>query len=219
MSLIPDGAKNLWSRLPINMKRIRSVWALFTAAALLMAASAVALPVVEWDTVTGSGTSFFTSLRGGLGSSASLSCYPTWGIEYGIDYVELHANNGTVGISHQWFEVTYGELIDASTAANSDALARIITAQPVEFGSLRIFEGYPCYLGFQLGGYAASGYTAEFGWAELSYDGIDVSLVASATERTGLGIYAGTGTAIPEPATAGLLLAGAWGMAWRKRKP
>ena len=201
------------------MRSKRKIRVAFIAAVLMTVSNTVALPVVEWGTVSGSGTSFFTALRSEFGPGAVLSCYPTWGSEYGVDYVDLHANDGTIGISHQWFEVTYGELIDASTAANSDALARIITAQPVEWGSLRIYEGYPCYLGFQLGGSAASGYTVEFGWAELLYEGGEINLVASAAERTGLGIYAGTGTAIPEPATAGLLLVGALGMAWRKRKP
>lgn len=201
------------------MIRKCSIWVVFIAVVLMTFSNAVALPVVEWGTVTGSGTHFSTFLRTELGYGASLTCYPTWGNEDGVNYVELHANDGTLGISHQWFEVTYGELIDASTAANSDALARIITAQPVELGSLRVYEGYPCYMGFQLGGYAASDYTVEFGWAELSYDGSVVTLVSSASERTGLGIYAGTGMAIPEPATVGLLLVGALGMAWRKRKP
>ena len=46
----------------------------------------------------------------------------------------------------------------------------------------------------------------QYGWAELLFDGASVSVASSATERTGLGIYAGTGQAFPEPATAGGVL-------------
>ena len=84
-------------------------------------------------------------------------------------------------------------------------------------GSLTLTEGESMYLGFRLDAYGFPPYNREYGWAELLYDGTTISVVSSATERTGLGIYAGTGSAIPEPTTAGLLLIGAMGLAWRRR--
>ena len=47
-----------------------------------------------------------------------------------------------------------------------------------------------------------------YGWAALLWDGMELTLVDSAAETTGAGIYAGTYDAIPEPTSAGLLLVG-----------
>jgi len=196
------------------MKTILSI-----ALLLVLGSATYGLPVVEWNTISyAGGWGVGSELRGEWSSGAGIWGYSLTGHEYGTDYIELYADSGTAGISHQWFEVTYGELIDVSTAASSDALARITTAHPIEYGSLRVYEGYPCYLGVQLGGYPGSLGLVEFGWAEFSYDGTDLTMISSASERTGLGIYAGTGTAVPEPTTAGLLIIGAAGIIWKRRR-
>ena len=57
----------------------------------------------------------------------------------------------------------------------------------------------------------------RYGWVELGYNGTDIYIVNSAMETTGLGIYAGTGSVIPEPATALLALSGL-ALLWRRRR-
>ena len=121
-------------------------------------------------------------------------------------------DRGTVGIAYRWFAVGYGELIDFGLAASSDPFADNITS---EYGSIHLDSDQPFYLGFRLGGpdYPET----EYGWAELLYNGTAISVFSSATERTGVGIYAGTGMAVPEPSTIGLLSIGALCLACRRR--
>jgi hypothetical protein len=177
-----------------------------------------ALPVVEWDTVNffwyGSGFLMASeSASSGLGGSV-------WGVvmlDPGGSWVELTANDATMGISHQWFEIGFGEPITLGTAAASNPLLLSTTGNPPQFGTVRLYLDQPFYLGLQLGGYAADGSYLEFGWVELYFDGTDVAATASATERTGAGIYAGTGVAIPEPASSALLLLGGLALLCRRR--
>lgn len=186
---------------------------------LACTAGAWAFPVVEWNTV-------HMDYEFAQPPAQAFTLFTQWdpwtgaGVSGGADqnlsglWVTLMAYSTTLGIAHRWFEVDYGELINGDTALASDAFADNMTP---EHGSLHLDYGQVLYLGFRLGGTDFLPDT-QYGWAELYFDGDTVSVTASATERTGLGIYAGTGTAIPEPATAGLLLIGAAGLAWRKRK-
>ena len=184
----------------------------------IAASSAWAIPVVEWNTVNidyeiayPPTPAFHLGTQMGEGSGVGVSGGAAW--DPGGQWTTLMAWGGTLGISHRWFVVDYGELIDWDTALASDAFADNMTA---EYGSLHLEQGQSIYLGFRLGGTEPMS-SIQYGWAELYFDNYVVSVASSATERTGLGIYAGTGTAVPEPATAGLLLIGAAGLTWRRR--
>ena len=184
--------------------------------ATVFTVTAQAFPIIEWNTVSltygienmvQSHFGLHTENRDGDGASilgaGESEASGLWTI--------LTATDGTAGISQWWFPVQYGELIDIDSLTPDDPLA-IINISQIDFGSIQLNSTEPFYLGFCVG-YPQWDY-ADYGWVELLFDGETVSAVSSATERTGLGIYAGTGTAIPEPTTAGLLLIGATGFAW-----
>lgn len=181
---------------------------------VLSFSSARAVPVVEWDTV---GISYavnnLTEVYFTLGTA---SAYFTGVGTQEIDgwWTVLYGYGGTVGISHKWFEVEYGDLVDWDLSESADPFAGI---DPPVGGSIHLNYGETAYLGYRLGG-TTSFPDAEYGWVELYFDGNEVSVVSSAIERTGLGIYAGMGVAVPEPAAMGLLGAGVLALIWRKRK-
>ena len=188
-------------------------WTAASLTLLLAATPTWAFPVVEWNTVnlsynSGTFTLSTEALTGGAGVEGGGQC------EVDGWWTRLDAVGGTIGIAFRFFEVNYGELIDWDLAEASAPFADNVTA---EYGSLLLNYDEPVYLGFRLGG-AYYCPAAEYGWAQLYFDGDVVSVLSSATERTGLGIYAGTGVAIPEPATAGLLILGAGVLAWHLRK-
>ncbi len=167
-------------------------------------------PIVEWNTIWGGGnsTSFWVSTEsaGGLGAGIMGLL-----IDNGSG-ATMTAEDGTIGIAHCWFPVEFGSLVDAHAWKNStNPLANFYDI--IEYGSTSLAKGVPMYLGLQLG--RSDFIELEYGWAELLYDGSSISIISSATERTGLGIYAGTGTAIPESSSAGLFIIGACGLAWR----
>ena len=130
-------------------------------------------------------------------------CGPGW-------EATLYGRNMTVGIRHWWFATQYGAAVDASALVNANFL---VNADPMEFGSIEMPYNQVFYLGFQLDGVGAYVY----GWAALLWNGTDLTLVGSAAETTGAGIYAGTYNAIPEPSAAGLLLVGLAALAMRRR--
>jgi len=78
------------------------------------------------------------------------------------------------------------------------------------FAPLTINQGETVYLGFFI--------EPLFGWVELGYDGTDIFIANSAMETTGLGIYAGTGIAVPEPSAVLLALSGLAVLCLRRRK-
>lgn len=126
----------------------------------------------------------------------------------------LYGRSMTVGIGHSWFTTQYGIALDASALVNAEYLGRNDT---YALGSIEMPYNQVFYLGFQLDGGGAD-YTAYiYGWAALLWNGTDLTLVGSAAETTGVGIYAGTYTPIPEPSAAGLLLAGLAVLAMRRR--
>ncbi len=86
-------------------------------------------------------------------------------------------------------------------------------------GTVNIDINQIFYLGFWLDADAGGAPSDIYGWAALRWDGAALTLVDSAAETTGVGIYAGTYDAIPEPATAGLLLAGIAAALLRRRRP
>lgn len=169
-----------------------------------------AVPVVEWNTVryVGRPGSFglFTEIpsAGGMGADiVGLLTYDSGGM-----WVDIDVETGTIGVAHKWFKMEYGELMDAVSTETADPFA-IIYFSDMEYYSARLDLNQPFYLGFQLGSTEYFPNYAQYGWVELIYDGNTINYVSSATERTGLGIYVGTGTAIPEPSTVGLLVIGA----------
>ena len=175
------------------------------------------VPVVQWNTVScnyvGEYFYFYTEMASFGYVGAGIMGPAT--VDTGGGGITLAAENGTVGVSHSWFPVLYGSLVDDAAWRNApDYLANIY--ESYELGSIHLNEGESIYLGIQLGSMEFFPNQVEYGWVELLYDGAAISLVSSATERTGLGIYAGTGTAVPEPTTGGFMLVGALGLIWRR---
>ena len=179
-----------------------------------------AASVVEWNTVSGGGDRTNFGLYTDLTGSSDVGIEGTTTPNDLLDIIILSTEGGTVACAHSWFPVIYGSLVDElAWQSATDFLADI--GDSYDLGSLTLTTGESLYLGFRLDAYGFPPYNREYGWAELLYDGTTISVVSSATERTGLGIYAGTGTAIPEPSSAGLLTIGVVGLAWIRlnRKP
>lgn len=178
-----------------------------------------AIPVVEWSVVDIGTDTWIPEF--GYGSYVTLSTdvhngdgVCVWStIQQDGSAARLDAVTSLIGLGSSWFPVSHGMLVDKNAATSGDAFYDQIGGTPSTPIDLLFNE--PFYLGFCLGmDYDSSWY----GWVELQYDGEAVSALSSAVEKTGLGIYAGTGTAIPEPATTGLLLLGAAGLVWRRRR-
>ena len=190
-----------------------------TALALpLLLGTAAQAATVVWPAVD---FEYIDATTCAIGSDISLGGAGVW-LEVVSDpgpKFSLQANDITIGIGHRWFATQYGAALDASALVSADYLAN---ADTMEFGSVDMPFNQVFYLGFCLDGppiptfpYSPSYYL--YGWAALLWDGTDLTLVDSAAETTGVGIYAGTYDAIPEPAVAGLLLVGLVVLAMRRR--
>ena len=179
--------------------------------------AALALPVIEWDTVRVSyDYGPWGEVRFSLRTEHSFSPADCWGGgEREADgwWTTLHQESGSIAAAFRFFVVHYGDLVDFDLSESSEIILEM------RAGNIRrsVWIGInPCILVSVLGiQNMRAKHCAEYGWAKLLFDGETVHVLGSATERTGLGIYAGTGTAIPEPATTGLLLMGVAGILWK----
>ena len=130
------------------------------------------------------------------------------GLVLGIDpNLVLRARAFTVGIAHIWYSVAPGTAIDPAFIGTTPPFANSLTGDVS--GTIQLTLGGTYLLGFWLDS-AGSGHIPgpgdRFGWARLTYTASGLSLVNSAIEDTGTGIYAGTLNVVPEPASVWLLL-------------
>ena len=125
------------------------------------------------------------------------------------DTATLSAYSYTVGNVGVWFQTSLNQAVDAEAVASSPYFCNALTG---ELGTIGIDINRVFYVGFMVGGP-----NDIYGWASLVWDGTELRLTDSAAETTGVGIYAGTYTAGPEPAAAGLLAAGLSALALRRR--
>ncbi len=179
--------------------------------------SSTAVPVVEWNTVDltyntyGTYISFQLLTFGRDGDPAY--CWGNGERETDGWWTTLCQQNALAGIAFRFFEVSDGELVDFARSES----ANIVFGNDGATHDPYLFDfDQTVYLGFRLGWPEYN--SAEYGWARLYFDGDTLSVTASATERTGLGIYAGTGTAIPEPTSMEFLLMGAAGILWKRNR-
>ena len=171
-----------------------SVFVLLSLLSITLCASNVIWPVVGLgkfgttysigaDTPEGDGAGVFMNLVWGGGPTATLTAY-----------------SATMGIGHIWFQTEAGTPINDHAVTSSEPFLNAFTA---EEGSIALTLNKVFYLGFYL-----ESSTAIYGWASLVWDGTELRLTDSAYETTGVGIYAGTYEAIPEPTTVCLLAVG-----------
>ncbi len=130
----------------------------------------------------------------------------------------LVAEYATAAVGLIFYETDLGEPVDADAVLASDPFAENLTGT---MGSLDMAVDEIFYLGFCLSN-TPGDEDSIYGWVALIYDGTTLTLVDSAAETSGVGIYAGTYTPIPEPTTACLALTGlavlAVGRRWRRRQ-
>ncbi|NLL84747.1 MAG: PEP-CTERM sorting domain-containing protein [Lentisphaerae bacterium] len=202
------------------MKSIPSLSILVFALALNAAGAAVQWGVVSiiefsWD---------------GLNSDHALSVYPE-GVMGGniAGYVTtvksssqaiLSGERGstTASYGHMWRQLVYGDIVDQNSVMG-DHGDYFFTFWDGHYNDpvtdLIINKGEPTYLGFFI---ESDAIDALFGWVALGYDGTKVYVIDSALETTGVGIYAGTYDAVPEPSVGLLLFAGATALLLRRRR-
>jgi hypothetical protein len=86
-----------------------------------------------------------------------------------------------VGVSHSWFPVLYGSLVNEEAWRNSpDYLANFYDS--IELGSVSLSEGESLYLGFQLGSkefLALPGFQGDFLLVEMKWESSGLELGAA----------------------------------------
>ena len=175
--------------------------------------SASAFPIIEWDTawVINKSSTDISLWASGLEGDAIVACL----LQHQEHGAELIATGGTIGNAYQFVKMNYGDAITYTTIMEaSDVFASIMGPSSI-LGDIYFPLAESVYIGFLL--YDLE-YRYEYGWVELMYDGSGVKTIASASEKTGIGIYCGTGIAIPEPGTMGLILLGGIGLFMKRRK-
>ncbi|MDA3923803.1 MAG: PEP-CTERM sorting domain-containing protein [Kiritimatiellae bacterium] len=148
-----------------------------------------------------------TETQSGVGAGLLMTL-----VHGGGTFGSLESYNYTTGVGHIWFETMSGTAVDGDAV---NATEPFMNAFIPELGTIDMVINQIFYIGYYVG--AAGGYNGEYGWASLVWNGTELDLLDSAAETTGVGIYAGTYTAVPEPASAGLLLAGALLLFIRRR--
>ncbi len=134
------------------------------------------------------------------------------------DGAVLAAEGYTTGDGCVWYQVQPGGLIHAATLSSSEPFSDSSTG---ELSAFDIAYDDVFYLAFALNDpYPLD--TITYGWVALLYDGTTLTMVDSAAETSGVGLYAGTYSPIPEPTTTCLSLTGLAGLAagrrWSRRR-
>ena len=117
----------------------------------------------------------------------------------------LSATNFSVGISHVWYSVQPGTILNTAWASTATPF---VNAQAGDLsGRITLTLGQPFLLGFWLDRNSNPAPVSgdRFGWAELVLTGSGLQLIRSATESSGMGLVAGTTTVVPEPSALGLI--------------
>jgi len=178
---------------------------------VLMCSLEVRASAVVWSVagLSGGGANYYIGSNASPNGDAAVEML----ILDGGDNYTLSAQGYSTGIGHIWYEAQVGAPVNAAAVAGAQPFCNAFTA---ELGSINMTVGQPFYLAFALYGDI---YHPDqiYGWAKLFYDGTTLTLLDSAAETTGVGIYTGTYTAIPEPCMAGLALTGLAVMAIRRR--
>ena len=124
----------------------------------------------------------------------------------------------SAGIGIQLLLVTDGTLIDSALFSNWSGpffQTYVPPGIPVSETDLIIHRYETVFLAFET---TADYSTPSFyGWIAFTFENGIVS-ITSAIETTGQGIYAGTGTVVPEPSTALLAIVGLAALGLRRRK-
>jgi hypothetical protein len=173
----------------------------FMASFFLISMSVKAAAVV-WPGagLSGGGNDYWLSGRSAIGPGGGFDFYLT---QSGVN-ATLQPYSYSVGLGHIWFETSLGLAVDANALSTATPL---MDAYIPEFGSLQITINEVFYLGFFVDGHPGS-FEETYGWASLAWNGTELVLLDSAAEISGVGIYAGTYTAVPEPISAVLSLIG-----------
>ncbi len=187
------------------MNRLITIVCLLTAGFGLEIAAQAATVIWPSAELTPWGAQYYT-LSTGLAGDAGVA---------GVDVVVEDDEVGTMldawgvitAVGSFWYETDLGDPVDADAVATADPFAENFTGA---LGSVDMAVDEIFYIAFWLDtdGGGAGGSTDVYGWVALVYDGTTLTLVDSAAETSGVGIYAGTYTPIPEPDTACLALTG-----------